>query len=412
MSHDKANDEGVPWHAVNDERDAVAPSKPAFPTTGATPVVPQEVTADHGEIIAPVAQPDAEEILPTSPQTWDLDEADGSTADAGAADPVRELGDSAVRQASLAASGATPRVAPATAGEQDTTRAFQPEEGVAPRPAWFAGDPRDNAPVSAAAWAASSAAYEPAAAPASPADADPTPPSAEAPQDEAPLEGPAATDADAADDADPGHDGDGTVPPPPVGERGDDGHDGRTPWYRGAVFLTVVGLVILAALAFVAYLTFFPAEDDVEVAAPKVVEVVAEPTIAPVALDDPTEFLAAMPATVGAYAMTAAAPVEEDAAGLSTRVAEVDDLTYSDGSTSLELRAIQHYDEDDATAQFDALAEGGADAQPVTVGGEEVGQRVTLDGDPATYVWRNGTAVFTLTGPADALDGFWIQFPL
>ena len=169
---------------------------------------------------------------------------------------------------------------------------------------------------------------------------------------------------------------------------------------------------MLGAVAYVVYLLVGQPEEDVEIAAPVVVEVPAESTVEPIALEEPTDFLAAMPATVGVYAMSGATPVEEDSAGLDTRVAEVDDLTYTDGETTLELRAIQHYDEADATAQFDALAASGSEPQPVTVGDTEVGQRVTIDGDPASYVWRNGTAVFVLTGPADALEEFWIQFPL
>ncbi|WP_084102906.1 hypothetical protein [Demequina sp. NBRC 110051] len=446
MAHDKANGDrahgSLPWHGINDDSGAVAPSKPAFPSTGSTPVVPREVPGEDGDIIAPVAQPDSEEIHPSS-GTWEVVDAphERAAADHGV-DPVRELGDSAVRQASLSASGAIPRVTPQPASTAPTT--FQPEDGVAPQPAWFAGDPRSNAPASAASWAATSAAYTPEVLPdasealpdaavaaavdddravAEPAD-DIRDDGGRDDEDDATAsdwsdydEGddletddtdPADTDAmDADPDTAPGADGDddGTVPPPPADEH-------HRPWYLGAAFLTIVGLVVLGAVAYVVYLLVNEPEKDVEIAAPVVVEVPAESTVEPIALDNPTDFLAAMPATVGVYGMSGATPVEEDTAGLDTRVAEVDDLTYTDGETTLELRAIQHYDEADATAQFDTLAANGSDPQPVTVGDAEVGQRVTIDGDPASYVWRNGTAVFVLTGPADALEEFWIQFPL
>ncbi|WP_084128232.1 hypothetical protein [Demequina sp. NBRC 110055] len=414
MADDKANAQDVSGHAPEQARGHVAPSKPAVPTTGSIPVVPQDVPGGDADILAPVDQPDSEEILPTAGTTaWTATDASAPSTDASPTDPVRALGDDAVRRASLSASGAIPQVSHAS-----PPLTFQPEEGVAPQPAWFAGDPRSNAPESAASWAAASAAHTPDLFPGTAAsalaEATPDPVTAE---DATTSEWSDAAAADADADPDPHRDAapapapdasggdDSAVPPPPTDEH-------STPWYRGAIFLTLVGLIVLGGIIYVAYTLVSPPAEDVEIAAPRVVEVAAEPTVEPVTLENPTDFLAAMPATVGVYSMTEATMVEEDAAGLETRVAEVDDLTYSDGETTLELRALQHYDEADATEQFDALSQGGTDSQPVTAGGAQVGQRVTLTGEPASYVWRNGTAVFVLSGPADALEEFWIQFPL
>ncbi|WP_084077447.1 hypothetical protein [Demequina sp. NBRC 110057] len=375
-----------------DAREPVAPSKPAFPTTGATPAVPQDVPGEDGDIIAPVAQPDHEEILPTRVTPPEPDAA-SATPSAPLGDPVHELGAQAVRDASLAASGATPIV---TRRSQRTATSESESEA---RPAWTPGDPRGNAPESAATpdssvpsastppaeqWATDAPVYRPvvAAGAAGAATASSTP-------------------------AEPAAAGDGSEIPPLAPQ--DDKQP--TPWYRGVVFLTAMGVVVLAAIAYGVYL-LLDSPEEVTIAAPEVVEVQAEPTIDPVALEDPSDFLAAMPTTVGAFAMTEAAAVEPDEAGLDTRVAEVDDLVYRDGDTTLTLRAIQHYDETDATEQYDALAADGTDSQPVTVAGTEVGTRATLEGDPTQYVWRNGTAVFVLAGPADALEDFWIQFPM
>ncbi|WP_284328288.1 hypothetical protein [Demequina litorisediminis] len=69
-------------------REPVAPSKPAFPTTGSLPTVPHALAGEDGDIIAPVAQPDSEEILPTAAPVLTADD----TAPAALDDPVHEPG--------------------------------------------------------------------------------------------------------------------------------------------------------------------------------------------------------------------------------------------------------------------------------------------------------------------------------
>ncbi|GMA35918.1 hypothetical protein [Demequina litorisediminis] len=177
------------------------------------------------------------------------------------------------------------------------------------------------------------------------------------------------------------------------------------------MFLTIVGLLVLGGIAY-GVVRALDKPENVAVAAPEVVEVQAEPTLEPVTLKDPSAFLAAMPPTVGPYSMTKAATLDPEKTTLTTRAAEVDDLTYSDGTTTLACVPSSTMTWPMPRLSTRRLAKDGTDPQPVTVGDKKVGQRVTIEGDPTKYVWRNGTAVFVLRGPAEALEGFWIQFPL
>ncbi|WP_062077104.1 hypothetical protein [Demequina globuliformis] len=436
MAQEKSDGTATPWLPINGEREPVAPSKPSVPSTGSVPVVPQSIEGDDGEIIPPVAQPDQDEIMPgPGSNPW---RPGDQTASPTEPDAIRELGDSAVRSASLSASGA-----PTPLGGVPLVTSVQPgkdADGV--RPAWAAGDPGTNAPDAASPWSARTPTEGSPETPESPVSpgSGPSTDSAATPdegadawvataagaavaaerspdtqEDEEPTQ--AMPVHDFGDDqpayepeviaaSAPSQDGSGTEPPKGIAER-----DGGTPWYAGAPFLIAVGLLVLGGIGFAAYQLFF-APEDVELTPEVLVEAPPEATLDPITLDEPTDFLAAMPGTVGTFAMTAASPVEADDAGLTARAAEVNDVTYSDGTTDMTVRAIQHYNEDDATEQYTALAEGGTDPQPVMVGDTEAGERVTLEGDPTTYVWRNGTAVFELTGPADQIEAFYAQFPL
>lgn len=437
-----------PWDPANDAREAVAPSKPSMPVTGSVPIVPQSIEGEDGEIIAPVPQPDGAEIMPeagTNP--W---QPRDSSPYAGSADAIQELGDSAVRSASLSASGAPTPLAgvPVVTGAQQTT--FEPEDGPSSvAPAWVAGDPRIDAPDSASQWSnrtppeaasgstpASAPSAEPGTVPYSPVStgtpSSPGTPASIASPASAPsaasVESPASQpsspsvpSADSAADAGIPDFSDGTpayVPPVLPGDSTDGGSpeeprdtagDDKSPWYTSAAFLIVVGLLCLGGIGYGAYVLFF-AQDDVELAPEVLVEAPAQATVDPITLEEPSEFLAAMPAIVGTYAMTAATPVPTTDAGLDVRAAEVNDLVYSDGTNDITVRAIQHYNAEAATEQFTALSEGGTDPQPVEVGGATVGDSVTIAGENPGKVWRNGTAVFVLSGPADAVETFYENF--
>ncbi|WP_061961196.1 hypothetical protein [Demequina flava] len=419
MVQDKSG-KSVTWAPVNAEREPVAPSKPSLPTTGSIPRVPVPIDGEDGEVIAPVEQPSTDEVMP-APGANPWQPADGD-APATSADAIRELGDSAVRSASLSASGA-----PTPLGGVPQVTSFEPENKPgAVRPGWVAGDPRNNAPESASQWSATTpheGSPETPVSPASPASAPSTDsaPTPDQPDDATEVmspvptfgdEGPAyepqvpaaSADAPSAQSADGS---DGALPPQDEAS----GDKKPTPWYAGAPFLVVVGLLVLGGIGFAVYQAFFTAE-DVTLTPEVLIEAPAEAAGDPITLEDPTDFLAAMPGTVGAYVMTDATPVDPEEAGLSVTPAEVNDVTYSDGTSEFAVRSIQHFNEEDATDQYAALSEGGSDPQPVSVGGAEVGERVTLEGDPTSYMWRNGTAVFELTGPADQIESFYGQFPL
>ncbi|WP_084039144.1 hypothetical protein [Demequina sp. NBRC 110053] len=374
-------------------REPVAPSKPPAPTTGSIPVVPRPIEADDADLVAPVPAPPHEEIMPTiggTPHGSTPERLDEAAASAALTDPIRDLGDAAVHRASLQA-----------AGVRSGSVAASPVAGhVAP------SAPLAFSPVGPAAMAARS-----------PSDAEPRPDSPP-PLDDRALDGlgeseptytppfgvAIGTAPSAQPDAADGDAGD-------AGSR-DEG-SAPEPWWRSTPFLVIVGLLVMTGVGYVLYLLFAPMNEPVALTPPVLVEPAASATIDPIAIEEPTAFQAAMPATVGAYALTGiATPAPEDA-GLEVRAAEVDDLTYSDGTTDLAVRAIQHYDAEDAAAQFEALAATGSERQPVEAGGTQVGERASVTGETGdSIVWSNGTAVFVLTGPADQIEQFYELFPL
>lgn len=409
------SDKAVPRPADDERHSGVAPSKPSLPTTGSVERVPEPIEGDDADIIAPVEQPTADEVMPPSGSNpWHPTmESDTRAADG---DALRELGDSAVRSASLSASGA-----PTPLGGVPQVTSFEPEKNTgAVRPAWVAGDPKGDAPSSATQWSLRTPADATPETPASPVSPSSAPSTDSAPTPDHPDETAALPAAPTFGDTSAPYTprvsaasaatapSDGDVPGPPVTTTAE---PPRTPWYASTVFLVAVGLIVLGGIGYGVYLAMF-APGDVELTPEVLVEAPAAATVDPIALDDPTPFLAAMPATVGTYAMTAATPVDPEEADLTVEPAEVNTLTYSDGTDEFTLRAIQHFTEEDATEQYATLAGGGDNAEPVTVGDAEVGEKVTLGGDPEIYVWRNGTAVFELTGPAAQIESFYEQFPL
>lgn len=260
---------------------------------------------------------------------------------------------------------------------------------------------------------------------ADPTDDDTTPSNPEDTMADATLDEAATDDAAAADpamadapepttDADAGDDG---VPLfPSAGGDGDDSRSSGSFWTSTA-FLVIVGLLVMTGVGLAIYALFFkPAA--VELPAETVVVAPAEPTLTPIAVTDASEFLAAMPTTVGAYALTAytseVAPEEVSATTESTvpeGVAEQVELTYSDGTNEVTVYAWQHFGIDGAQQTFETLNVDGTDAQPVIVGGEEVGVQVNVESDAGpTVLWLNGTAVFSAISSGDDVQEFVAGF--
>ena len=333
-----------PWHSVHGStggREPVAPSKPVLPTTGSIPVVPEPIDDEDADVVAPVASPPDEEIMPTSSGAAWSSAPPAEPTPAGASDPARELGDTALRNASLSATD---------------DPGYTPPFGVA------VGDRAAT----------------------------------DAPPGTEPTTEPA-----------PGSDGaDGGDEPPSARADG-------APWYLSVPVLVVAGLLVMGGLVAALLVLLTPEREVVSLTPEILVDAPAAPALDPIAIGDPTDFQAALPATVGAYSMTGIETPAVRAADLEVRAAEVDDLLYGDGESELTLRAIQHFDAEDATAQFEAIAADGVDRADVMAGDAPVGQRATLPAESGeTLVWRNGTAVFVLTGPADALEDFFARFPL
>ncbi|WP_061963347.1 hypothetical protein [Demequina aurantiaca] len=203
-------------------------------------------------------------------------------------------------------------------------------------------------------------------------------------------------------------DGDSGLPVVPPVSGDDDGSDGSGPIWKSPAFLIIAGIVVLLGVGVAVWALFFKSSEPME---PVEVTVTTEatPTIEPVAPTDPSDFLAAMPTTVGAYALTnsVATLADPDEGPDESGVAESDTLTYSDGTIEIVVTAWQHYDVGAAQTTFEALNVGGTDPEPVVVDGAEVGSQVTIaNGADSTILWINGTAVFTAVGPADAVAGF------
>ncbi|WP_297083919.1 hypothetical protein [uncultured Demequina sp.] len=375
-----------PWHAVHGgsaPREAVAPSKPAVPTTGSIPVVPSPIEDEEADVVAPVEEPPVEEIMPSSRGTlWSTVPPEPQPGPESAAQsPFASLGDTAVRNASLAASGAPTPIAGVHKPTAAQVAATAPQ---ATGPTWMLSDGMGAG-------------------------------HGVAPQLESELRskvpelddgGPAYTPAFGVPVAE-------TATDPTAGGDGTDGDAPRIrerePWWRSTVFLVVIGLLVLGGIGYGLYVLLSPEPETVQLTEEVLVAEKEVPTLDPIEIADPTAFQAALPTVVGTFVLTDAQSPDVADAGLEARAAEVSDLTYGDGEVELQVRAIQHYDDEAAVAQFEALTADSTDREPVDAGGSQVGERASIDGG---IVWRNGTAVFVLTGPADELEDFYAAYPL
>ncbi|NYI42558.1 hypothetical protein [Demequina lutea] len=182
---------------------------------------------------------------------------------------------------------------------------------------------------------------------------------------------------------------------------------------RRLVVWIVLGALVAGAAVFLAYRLYFM-PDPVILPTPTATAEAPAPTAKPIAITNASAFATAMPTVVGTdvlidYTVT-------DTVGDSTmpaRTAEQVTLDYGPGSSStvFTVEAYQHYNQTDAQTAYDSYAKGATDVKDVVVNGTTVGKRAfSTTGSKGTVVWRNGTAVFDLTGPASDVLGFFEHF--
>ncbi len=182
---------------------------------------------------------------------------------------------------------------------------------------------------------------------------------------------------------------------------------------RRLVLWIVLGALLAAAAGTVLYRLYFLPEPLI-LPVPTVTAAAPAPTAEPVTVTDSSDFVKAMPGTVGTDVLVAYEVT--DTVGdltLPARTAEKVTLEYGPGSSSkvFTVEAFQHYNEDDAKTAYDSYATGATDVEDVTVGGTDVGKRAySTKGSTGTVVWRNGTVVFDLTGPSDDVLHFFEHF--
>ena len=407
MSPDSEPTPRLPWLPVNEGAKSPAPAspEPLTPTKPTVPAwiqretVPQVVDADEDEVIAAVAQPPAEELLPrraahpsdTAPSLPD----DGDIAPERSAatalwnsDPVHRLGDSAVASASLSAAGApTPLggVPLATPENPMTSPSFGEEfplftPSFAPQEAEQVGTPTEQADALAAGIVAHGEAQFVSSGSGLDAGVAYAPISIGDPA-AAPVEEP-------------------TEPTPPSGKT-------RRRWW----LLALLALIVVGAV--VATLAVLNRPEAVVIPGVTVTEPPPSPTITPLPAPTASAFQSAMPTTVGTYSLVEATALDpEDISLHAGRVVDGIDLTYRSGDDIMKVRALQYYSEDDAKQMFTQFVGADVATEPVTAGGNTVGESAIITSPKPGMVWRNGTSVFILTGPLLQISDFYEQFGL
>ena len=179
------------------------------------------------------------------------------------------------------------------------------------------------------------------------------------------------------------------------------------------IWWLVLGLVIASAAGALAYRILWLPE-PIALPVPTVTATAPGPTGEPVSIADSTDFLGALPDTVETNVLVAyesVDPVTEPT--LPVRTAEHYTLRYGAGAgePGFVVEAYQHYRVDDARQAYDSYAQGATDVEPVLVDGVQVGERALVkQGATGTVVWRNMTAVFVLTGPAESVLDFYEHY--
>ncbi|MCR6712328.1 MAG: hypothetical protein NVV57_06345 [Demequina sp.] len=404
MAPDSEPTPRVPWLPVSEGTEPAAPEEEedfsSFP-----PVVPSWIQRE-----APAQEPQAEEEPPNPLPPPSAAEVlpDPGTAPAALEDPparhaqpdaVQLLGESAVASAALSAAGApTPLGGVPIAPVDSSVTPPDFGEPVSFVPA-FDGEPTETEPehtpshVKADALAAGivaqeqeqlasrppldgGAVYTPrafsdGAAVSAPIDTQPEPPAAAPAQAE-----------------------------PPSGRKG------------SLLWLWILLAVVVLALVGIGY-AVLNKPDPAVIPGVTVTEPAPSPTIVPSPAPTGSDFQAAMPATVGTYSLVGAEVLDPaDVALTAGRVADGVDLTYRSGDDTMKVRALQYFNEDDAKAMFTQFAGEDAATEPVEAGGTTVGEKAIITSPKPGIVWRNGTSVFILTGPALQLTDFYEQFGL
>lgn len=177
------------------------------------------------------------------------------------------------------------------------------------------------------------------------------------------------------------------------------------------------------------------------------------PTFAPVAVENPTEFLAVLPTATLTYGLTAYESYDAEAiTSWPARFAESWFLTYGDGSGSeMTVIAVQHFSEEDALSAWNALVAGYVATSdpgdptpapqpsplgtlvdgpsPVMTGNVQAGESITVQveitetvegaaGEEPTertrtvtqVIWRNGNGVFVMTSDAANIADLFLEY--
>ncbi len=173
------------------------------------------------------------------------------------------------------------------------------------------------------------------------------------------------------------------------------------------------GLALLAIIAAVVVVLVLNRPDPTVVPGVTVTLPAPTPSAAPIAGPTATPFQSALPTTVGMYVLVEAIVLDPaDLAATSGRVVDGVDLTYRADGVTMTVRALQYYNEDEAKAMFTQVAGEAAATEPVEAGGVTVGESAPITSPSPGMVWRNGTSVFILTGPAAQVPGFYEDFGL
>ena len=182
---------------------------------------------------------------------------------------------------------------------------------------------------------------------------------------------------------------------------------------RRWVWWLIIALLVASAAGVLIYRMFLLPE-PITLPVPTVTASPATPLGSPLAIAEPTDFVAALPDTVGTDVLMAYESIDPlTEPDLPARLAEHDRLSYGTGTGAPDfvVNAYQHYTTDDAQKAYDSWAADATDVEPVLVDGEQVGDRALMtQGTEGTVVWRNVTAVFVLTGPAESVLDFYEHY--
>ncbi len=182
---------------------------------------------------------------------------------------------------------------------------------------------------------------------------------------------------------------------------------------RRWIWWVILALLVASAAGVVVY-TMYLRPEPITLPVPTVTAPPATPVGEPMAIPDPTDFVAALPDTVETDVLMAYTNIDPATeTDLPARVAEHHRLSYGTGTGAphFVVNAYQHYTVEAAEQAYDFWATEDADVEPVLVDGEQVGDRaLTTEGDAGKVVWRNTTALFVLNGGDESVLDFYEHF--